>query len=113
MSATEYLQSLNIHLDPGALEAEHYRHFYLDHGLDADTTRRVVTGGHSYLKRTSGLPPTYHRVVAGDVLRIGGREFDVLTGGGHSPEEIMLLSRADKLFFRPIRCWRRFRLMSA
>jgi glyoxylase-like metal-dependent hydrolase (beta-lactamase superfamily II) len=98
MSATEYLQSLNIHLDPGALEAEHYRHFYLDHGLDADTTRRVVTGGHSYLKRTSGLPPTYHRVVAGDVLRIGGREFDVLTGGGHSPEEIMLLSRADKLF---------------
>jgi len=98
MTATEYLQSLNIHLDPGALEAEHYRHFYLDHGLDADTTRRVVTGGHSYLKRTSGLPPTYHRVVAGDVLRIGGREFDVLTGGGHSPEEIMLLSRSDKLF---------------
>src|SRR6476620_737619 len=99
MSATEYLQSLNIHLDPGALEAEHYRHFYLDHGLDADTTRRVVTGGHSYLKRTSGLPPTYHRVVAGDVLRIGGREFDVLTGGGHSPEEIMLVCRADNLFF--------------
>jgi glyoxylase-like metal-dependent hydrolase (beta-lactamase superfamily II) len=99
MSATEYLQSLNIHLDPGALEAEHYRRFYLDHGLDTDTTRRVVTSGHAYLKLTSGLPPTYHRVVAGDVLRIGSREFDVLTGGGHSPEEIMLVCRADKLFF--------------
>src|ERR1700733_284416 len=35
MSATEYLQCLNLHLDPGALEAEHYRRFYLDHGLDA------------------------------------------------------------------------------
>jgi glyoxylase-like metal-dependent hydrolase (beta-lactamase superfamily II) len=99
MSATEYLQSLNIHLDPGALEAEHYRRFYLEHGLDAATTDRVVTSGHAYLKLTSGLPPTYHRVVAGDVLRIGSREFDVLTGGGHSPEEIMLVCRADKLFF--------------
>ena len=99
MSATEYLQCMNLHLDPGALEAEHYRRFYLDHGLDAETTQSVVTGGHAYLRLLSGLPPTYHRVVAGDALRIGGREFDVLTGGGHSPEEIMLVCRADKLFF--------------
>jgi glyoxylase-like metal-dependent hydrolase (beta-lactamase superfamily II) len=98
MSATEYLQSWNIHLDPGALEAEHYRRFYLDHGLDAETTGRVVTSGHAYLKRTTGLPPTYHRVLAGDVIRIGSREFEVLTGGGHSPEQIMLLCRAEKLF---------------
>src|SRR5271169_7076141 len=98
MSAAEYLQSLTLHLDPGALEAEHYRRFYLDHGLDAETTQSDVTGGHAYLKLMSGLSPTYHRVVAGDVLRIGGRDFDVLTGGGHSPEEIMLVCRADKLF---------------
>ena len=98
MSATEYLQSLNIHLNPGALEAEHYRLFYLEHGLDAETTQRVVTSGHAYLKLTSGLPPVFHRLIAGDVLRIGAREFDVLTGGGHSPEQIMLFSRADRLF---------------
>jgi len=98
MSATEYLQCLNLHLDPGALEAQHYRRFYLDHGLDAETTQNVVTGGHAYLKLLSGLSPTYHRVVAGDVVRIGGREFEVLTGGGHSPEQIMLLSRGDKIF---------------
>jgi glyoxylase-like metal-dependent hydrolase (beta-lactamase superfamily II) len=98
MSATEYLSCLNLHLDPGALEAEHYRRFYLEHGLDAETTQRVVTGGHGYLRLLSGLSPTYHRVVAGDVLRIGGRVFDALTGGGHSPEQIMLVCRADKLF---------------
>jgi glyoxylase-like metal-dependent hydrolase (beta-lactamase superfamily II) len=99
MSATEYLQSLNLRLDPGALEAEHYRRFYLDHGLDAVTTQSVVTGGHAYLKLMSGLSPTYYRVVAGDVLSIGGRDFDVLTGGGHSPEQVMLVCRADRLFF--------------
>ncbi len=99
MAATEYLQSLNIHLDPGALEAEHYRRFYTEHGLDAVTTQSVVTMGHAYLKMTSGLPPTYHRIVGGDALRIGHREFEVLTGGGHSPEEVMLFNRAEKLFF--------------
>jgi len=99
MTATEYLQSLNLHLDPGALEAGHYRRFYLEHGLDAETMQRVVTGGHAYLKLMSGLSPVYHRVIAGDVLRIGGRRFEVLTGGGHSPEQIMLVSRADRLFF--------------
>ena len=45
MSATEYLQSLNLHLDPGALEAEHYRRFYLDHGLDAVTTQAWSPAG--------------------------------------------------------------------
>jgi len=99
MSATEYLQSLNIHLDPGALEAAHYRRFYLEHGLDPAATERVVTSGHAYLKLTSGISPVYHRVVAGEVLRIGGRDFDVLTSGGHSPEQVMLVCRADKLFF--------------
>jgi glyoxylase-like metal-dependent hydrolase (beta-lactamase superfamily II) len=99
MSATEYLQSQNLHLDPGALEAEHYRRFYLDHGLDPETTQRVVTGGHAYLKLMSGLSPVYHRLVAGDVLRVGERNFDVLSGGGHSPEQIMLLCRAGGVFF--------------
>lgn len=98
MSGTEYLQSLNIHLDPGALEAAHYRRFYSEHGSDEATTEAVVTGGHRYLRLISGLPPTYHRLVMGDTLAIGGRRFEVLTGGGHSPEQIMLLSRDDRIF---------------
>jgi glyoxylase-like metal-dependent hydrolase (beta-lactamase superfamily II) len=99
MSATEYLLSLNMHLDPGALEAEHYRQFYRRHGLDDATTENVVTKGHEYLRIVSGLPKTYRRLIAGDVIKIGGRRFEVLTGGGHSPEQIMLLDRADKIFF--------------
>jgi glyoxylase-like metal-dependent hydrolase (beta-lactamase superfamily II) len=99
MSATEYLLSLNMHLDPGALEAEHYRRFYRNHGLYDATTQNVVTKGHEYLRIVSGLPKTYRRLLAGDVLRIGGRDFEVLTGGGHSPEQLMLLARGDKIFF--------------
>ena len=83
---------------PGALDAKPYRDFYLRHGLDAETTQRVATQGHSYLRMVSGLPPTFMRLVAGDTLKIGGRSFDVLTGNGHAPEQVMLYCAADNIF---------------
>ncbi len=97
MSQTEYLSSLNIHLDPGALNAEPYRSFYLGHGLDPDTTENLLAIGHRYLRMITGLPRTFRRLIAGEVLRIGGRSFAVLSGGGHSPEQVMLHCVEDKL----------------
>ncbi len=97
MSQTEYLVSLNVHLDPGALNAEPYRSFYRSHGLDADTTERLLTSGHRYLRMVSGLPRTFQRLIAGEVLRIGWRTFEVLSGGGHAPEQAMLFCRAENL----------------
>src|SRR5262245_3049150 len=98
MSQTEYLVSLNIHLDPGALNAEPYLSFYRSHGLDDGTTERLLTGGHRYLRMISGLPRTFRRLIAGELLQIGGRTFEVLTGGGHAPEQVMLFCPAENLF---------------
>jgi glyoxylase-like metal-dependent hydrolase (beta-lactamase superfamily II) len=97
-SQTSYLSCANISLRPGALDAKPYRDFYLRHGLDAATTQRVATQGHGYLKMVSGLPPTFRRLVAGDTLNIGGRHFDVLSGNGHAPEQVMLYCAADNVF---------------
>jgi glyoxylase-like metal-dependent hydrolase (beta-lactamase superfamily II) len=97
MSQTEYLVSLAIHLDPGALNAEPYRSFYRSRGLDADTTERLLTGGHRYLRMISSLPRTFRRLIAGESLRIGARAFEVVTGGGHAPEQVMLFCRDENL----------------
>jgi glyoxylase-like metal-dependent hydrolase (beta-lactamase superfamily II) len=97
-SQTSYLACTNISLSPGALDAKPYHDFYLRHGLDLETTQRVTTQGHNYLKMVSGLPPTFTRVVAGDALKIGGRIFHVLTGDGHAPEQVMLYCAADNVF---------------
>src|SRR5262245_34702985 len=97
MSQTEYLVSLTIHLDPGALNAEPYLSFYRSHGLDAAITERLLTGGHRYLRMISGLPRTFRRLIAGEALRIGARTFEVITGGGHAPEQVMLFCRAENL----------------
>ena len=97
-SQTSYLSCANISLSPGALDAKTYREFYLRHGLDAETTQRVATQGHNYLRMVSGLPPTFTRLVAGDLLKVGGRSFQVLTGNGHAPEQVMLYCAADNVF---------------
>jgi glyoxylase-like metal-dependent hydrolase (beta-lactamase superfamily II) len=97
-SQTSYLSCLNLSLSPGALDAKPYRDFYLRHGLDAAATQRVTTQGHAYLRMVSGLPPTFERLVAGDTLNIGGRSFEVLTGNGHAPEQVMLYCPAGNVF---------------
>jgi glyoxylase-like metal-dependent hydrolase (beta-lactamase superfamily II) len=113
MTETEYLTALVLHLDPEALDADPYRQFYVDHGLDEETTAAVMTRGHDYLRMLSGLPATFRRVIAGERLRIGGREFEVLTGGGHAPEQIMLHASPTGSSCQPIRCSPASRRMSA
>jgi glyoxylase-like metal-dependent hydrolase (beta-lactamase superfamily II) len=97
-SQTTYLNCINISLRPGALEAAPYREFYLRHGLDPAVADLVMTQGHAYLRLVSELPPTFRRIVDGDRLTIGGREFCVLSGDGHAPEQIMLYAQGDSLF---------------
>ena len=41
----------------------------------------------------SELPRTFNRLMAEETLEIGGRSFEILTGGGHSSEQAMLYCR--------------------
>ena len=98
MTETEYLQAYLLLSDPEALSTEPYRGFYVGNGLDPEATEAVMTRGHDYLRMLTGLPKTFRRVIAGDRLILGGRSFDVLTGGGHASEQMMLHCAAENLF---------------
>ena len=97
MSQTEYLIALNIRLDPAGLKSEPYRSFYRSHGLSAEATEILLGHGLNYLRMVATPPRTFLRLIAEEKVRIGGREFEVMTGGGHSPEQVMLYSAADNL----------------
>ncbi len=97
MSQTEYLLGLNIRLDPSALKSEPYRGFYRSHGLSEESTEILLGHGLQYLRMVSTPPKTFQRLMPDDVLTIGGRSFEILTGGGHSPEHVMLYSAEDNL----------------
>ncbi len=95
MSRTEYLFSLNLTHNLEAAGPQ--RGYYRERGVDDQTVENLVGGGHRYLKMTSGVPSAYDRLVAGDTLRLDSR-FDIMTGGGHAPEQVMLLN-AEQGFF--------------
>ena len=97
-SESEYLNSLVLRLDPNQLDAEPYRSFYLSHGLDGPHTDVMLRQGLGYLRLVGPLPRVYRRLIAGETLDIGGRKFEVLTGGGHSPEQVMLYSPELNVF---------------
>lgn len=99
MSRTEYLMAQNIRFNTEGVGSGAHRAFYVRRGLPPDVVEPLLGRGHAYLRMTTGLPPTFGRLVAGETLAIGGRTFEVLTGGGHSPEQAMLLCRDDRLFF--------------
>ena len=97
MSHTEYLMTLNIRLGPSALKSEPYRGFYRGHGLSEESTEILLGNGLQYLRMVAPPPRTFLRIVADDRLVIGGRKFEVLTGAGHSPEQVMLYCDEDNL----------------
>jgi glyoxylase-like metal-dependent hydrolase (beta-lactamase superfamily II) len=94
-SQTEYLDALCIRLDPAALNAEPYRSFYHSHGLSESNTELLLSRGLHYLRMVAPMPRTFRRVIAGETLDIGGRAFEVTTGGGHSAEQVMLHCRSE------------------
>ncbi len=98
MPRPEYLHSLLLQFAPAGYGEDVYRPFYQRHGLSAESTEIVLSRGHEYLKRTTGVPASYHRVKNGDRVQLGERTFQVLTGGGHALEQAMLYRPEDRLF---------------
>jgi glyoxylase-like metal-dependent hydrolase (beta-lactamase superfamily II) len=92
-----YFDSLIISLDPGRLEARVFTDFYRHNGMDEATNKTLSTIGHGYLRMVTPLPSTFQRLVAGDRLKIGARDFAVLSGDGHAAEQLMLHDEKARL----------------
>jgi glyoxylase-like metal-dependent hydrolase (beta-lactamase superfamily II) len=97
-SQTGYLGCINISLSPDRMADKTYMDFYRRHGMNDEVAALVAVQGNGYLKMVSPLPDTFRRLVAGDVLTIGGRDFEIMSGDGHAPEQLMLYLRAENIF---------------
>jgi glyoxylase-like metal-dependent hydrolase (beta-lactamase superfamily II) len=64
--------------------------FFRRHGLDADRIAALEQRGNVYRRNVPAIPATYQRLIDGDVLAIGGREWRVIVGHGHAPEHASL-----------------------
>lgn len=98
MTESEYLHGLVRTFTPQSAKNEIQRDFFLAHGLGRETTEEWVRSGHRYLEMLHPVPRTFRRLHDGQTIRLGSRNFEVVTAGGHSPETAMLLCREDGLF---------------
>jgi glyoxylase-like metal-dependent hydrolase (beta-lactamase superfamily II) len=99
MPLTEYLFAQNLRHNKDALGSPTHHDFYTRNGLPEAEAALLMGRGHHYLGMTTGLPPVFHRLRAGNTLLLDGRALEVFTGGGHAPEQAMLWDRAGGVFF--------------
>jgi glyoxylase-like metal-dependent hydrolase (beta-lactamase superfamily II) len=67
---------------------------FQSHGLDAPRLTALEQRGNGYKRGVPALPGSYHRIFDGDLLRIGGHEWQVIVGYGHAPEHASLYCAA-------------------
>ncbi|HEY3798425.1 MAG TPA: MBL fold metallo-hydrolase [Caulobacteraceae bacterium] len=94
----EYLMCRVMAGDTGREAPAEGIEFYRAAGWDPDALDGYVTRFGGFGKALHALPDAYRRLIDGETLSIGGREWKVVTGAGHSPEHACLWCPELKLF---------------
>ena len=97
-SRTAYLMARMLILDVEERPTAQAEAFWRGAGMDAaHLDKRMSERPFNFSDICHDLPVGYTRVQEGEVIRIGGRDWDVHMGNGHAPEHITLWSRDDNL----------------
>lgn len=95
---TSYLSARMLQLDAWTDPPEPARRFHVRAGCDAEMLARWEARARmNFSVSTAPLPLGYRRIVEGETLRIGARDWRVLIGDGHAPEHALLLCEAEGL----------------
>lgn len=71
--------------------------FFQYHGLDAERARLMTENGNRYRNAVTQLPESVEILRDGDMLEIGGHQWRIVGGNGHSPEHACLYREQDQV----------------
>src|SRR5690606_25192778 len=95
---TTWLLARMLVLDVEETATEAAKAFWRSAGMDAETyARRVSTRPFNFADIVAPMPVGYRRIVEGEVLRAGGRDWTVHIGHGHAPEQATLWDHSGEL----------------
>ncbi|WP_246514522.1 MBL fold metallo-hydrolase [Neoroseomonas soli] len=97
MTRIEWLQARSLWFDTGEEMLEHQAEFARIAGAPEDYCTFLRQRGALYVRSVSLLPRAFTCIADGDVLRIGGREWRVITGQGHAPDMACLYCAEEKV----------------
>ncbi len=91
ISATDYYTALAASSGTLFLSTDALSDFYRSHGLsDPEFHAKLKDRGSYYAALVPKLPTSFHRMLDGDHVRIGGKVFECIAGYGHAPEHMAL-----------------------
>ena len=95
---TAWLFARMLQLDEQAVPTQETMAFYKACGMDEEVfEQRASERPFNFSDVVDPMPVGYKRIKEGDVIRIGGRDWDVRIGNGHAPEHATFWSRDDNL----------------
>jgi glyoxylase-like metal-dependent hydrolase (beta-lactamase superfamily II) len=98
MSRIEYLSCRTLMSDTAREAPLDALNFYRRAGWSEDALESYRARFGNFGRLIHALPDSYRRIKDGDRIQIGGNEWEVVTGFGHSPEHSCLYSAALRLF---------------
>ncbi len=98
ISATDYnTASLSISGSTG-FGGEKSADFFASHGLaNPDYLAQIRGRSNYYPGLVPAVPASFHRMMDGQLIRIGGRDWTCISGYGHAPEHIALSCPQERL----------------
>lgn len=91
MSRAEYFFGRSLVLDAQPTPPPEIMAYYRRAGIDAEGLKAIEAAGYSSLQNIIIRPPSsYRRIRDGETLTIGGRDWNLISGSGHSPEHMAL-----------------------
>jgi glyoxylase-like metal-dependent hydrolase (beta-lactamase superfamily II) len=88
----EYLTAHAVRASGAGYTTDAVVNVFRRNGLDEERCGRLsaMRGNNRYAELVPEFPHAYRRIIEGDRVRIGGREWTALIGHGHAPEHLSL-----------------------
>ena len=90
----EYLTAHAVRTSSAGYTSEAVLSVFDRNGLDPERSRAMAAmrGNNRYAELVPEFPHAYRRIIEGDRVRIGGRDWQAIIGHGHAPEHLSLFS---------------------
>ncbi len=91
----EYLTAHAVRSSSAGYTSDAVLSVFKKNGLDAERSAAMakMRGNNRYAELVPDFPHSYRRIIEGDGVRIGGRQWQAIVGHGHAPEHLSLFSR--------------------
>ena len=97
MTAAEYLTGHAVHGQTAGYAVHDTCALFRAHGVDDEHLQAFESRGNRYRAGVPQLPTRFRRLFPGATVRIGGDDWRVIVGYGHSPEHAALYSSARRV----------------